>query len=80
MNEKTEERLLALIEDIAGDPVVREERDLDPFEEGLFDSMAAIELLVSIETEFGVSIAPTEVERDEMSTVNQIVARVAERM
>ena len=80
MDGKTEERLLALIEDIAGDPVVREERDLDLFEEGLFDSMAAIELLVSIETEFGVSIAPTEVERDEMSTVNQIVARVAERM
>ncbi len=80
MNEQAQERLLALIEDISGDPVVREERDIDLFEEGLFDSMAAIELLVSIEDAFNVSIAPTEVEREEMNTVNKIIARVAERM
>ena len=80
MNEQVQERLLALIEDISGDPVVREERDIDLFEEGLFDSMAAIELLVSIEDAFNVSIAPTEVEREEMNTVNKIIARVAERM
>ena len=80
MNERAQERLLALIEGISGDPVVREERDIDLFEEGLFDSMAAIELLVSIEDAFNVSIAPTEVEREEMNTVNKIIARVAERM
>ena len=80
MNEQAQERLLALIEGISGDPVVREERDIDLFEEGLFDSMAAIELLVSIEDAFNVSIAPTEVEREEMNTVNKIIARVAERM
>ena len=80
MDAQNEERLLALIEDIAGDPIVREERDMDLFEEGLFDSMAAIELLVSIEDAFGVSIAPTEVEREDMNTVNLIIARVAERL
>ena len=80
MNEQAQERLLALIEDISGDPVVREERDIALFEEGLFDSMAAIELLVSIEDAFNVSIAPTEVEREEMNTVNKIVARVQERL
>ena len=80
MDAQNEERLLALIEEIAGDPVVREERDMDLFEEGLFDSMAAIELLVAIEDGFGVDIAPTEVEREDMNTVNLIIARVAERM
>ena len=80
MDAQNEERLLALIEEIAGDPVVREERDMDLFEEGLFDSMAAIELLVAIEDCFGVDIAPTEVEREDMNTVNLIIARVAERM
>ena len=80
MDAQNEERLLALIEDIVGDPVVREERDMDLFEEGLFDSMAAIELLVSIEDAFGISIAPTEVEREDMNTVNLIIARVAERL
>ena len=48
-----EERMLELIEEICDDDVIREERDVDLFEEGLLDSMAAIELLVAIETEFG---------------------------
>ena len=80
MDVSQEERLVALIEDICGDPIVREERDIDLFDEGLFDSMAAIELLVAIEDEFGVAIAPTEVEREDMNTVNLIIARVSERI
>ena len=80
MDVSQEERLVALIEDICGAPIVREERDIDLFDEGLFDSMAAIELLVAIEDEFGVAIAPTEVEREDMNTVNLIIARVAERI
>ena len=80
MDVSQEERLVALLEDICGDPIVREERDIDLFDEGLFDSMAAIELLVAIEDEFGVAIAPTEVEREDMNTVNLIIARVAERI
>ncbi|MBQ9069404.1 MAG: D-alanine--poly(phosphoribitol) ligase subunit DltC [Eggerthellaceae bacterium] len=80
MDAQTEARLLDLIEDICGDSVVREERDIDLFEAGLLDSMAAIELLVALETDFGVTIAPTELEREEMNTVNLIVARVAERL
>ena len=80
MGPQDEARLIDLIEEICGDPVVRDERDIDLFEEGLLDSMAAIELLVALETDFGVQIAPTEVDRSEMNTVNLIVARVAERM
>ena len=69
-----EERMLELIEEICDDEIIREERDL--FEEGLLDSMAAIELLVAIETEFGVTIAPTAVEREEMNSVNKIIYQV----
>lgn len=71
-----EERMLELIEEICDDEIIREERDVDLFEEGLLDSMAAIELLVAIETEFGVAIAPTAVEREEMNSVNKIIYQV----
>lgn len=74
------DKILTMIEDICGDDVVWEERDIDLFEEGLFDSLAAIEFLVDLETEFGVSIAPTELEREEMNTPNKIIARVEERL
>lgn len=71
-----EERMLELIEEICDDKIIREERDVDLFEEGLLDSMAAIELLAAIETEFGVTIAPTAVEREEMNSVNKIIYQV----
>ena len=62
-NGTVEARMLDLIEEVCDDEVIREERDIDLFEAGLLDSMAAIELLVGIESEFGVVIAPTAVER-----------------
>lgn len=57
-NGTVEERMLDLIEEVCDDEVIREERDIDLFEAGLLDSMAAIELLVGIESEFGVVIPP----------------------
>lgn len=74
------EKILDLIEDICRDDVVREELDIDLFEEGLFDSLAAIEFLVSVEDQFGVEIAPTELEREEMNTPAKIIARITERL
>ena len=75
-----DERIVALVADISGEDEVAGERDLDLFEERILDSMAAIELLVAIKDEFGVSIAPTELDREEMNTVNKIIARVKERL
>lgn len=76
---EVESQLIDTIADICGDDIVRDEQDIDLFEEGLLDSMAAIELLVAFEDDFGVSIAPTEVPRDEMNTVHKIVAQVMKR-
>ena len=75
-----EGRIVDLVVEISGEDEVADERDLDLFEEQILDSMAAIELLVAIKDEFGVSIAPTELDRDEMNTVNKIIARVSERL
>lgn len=79
-HEEVEEKTLDMLEEVCGDEEVREHRDEDLFELGFLDSMAAVELLVDIEDEFGVSIAPTEVERDQMNTVNLIIARIEERL
>ena len=78
--DELERKTLELIEEICGDDCVYDERDIDLFEEDLFDSMAAIEFLVEVEERFGVLIAPTELERDEMNTPNKIIERIAERL
>ena len=78
--EELEEKMLDILEEVCGDDEVRTNRDEDLFALGLLDSMGAIELWVDIEDVFGVYIAPTEVERDEMNTVNLIIHQVEIRL
>ena len=75
-----ESKVLDMLEDICADDAVREARDVDLFDAGLLDSLAAIEVLVGIEENFGVEIAPTAVERKEMNTVNKIIDQIAARL
>lgn len=79
-HEQVEARILDMLEEICDDEEVRDHRDEDLFALGFLDSMGAIELLVEIEDQFGVSIAPTEVERNEMNTVNLIIYQVEKRL
>lgn len=78
--EAWEDQLIDLVVDIVGDDEILENENADLFKEGYLDSMAAIELLVAIEEEFGVRIAPTELDRSEMNTLKKIVDRVSERL
>lgn len=79
-HEEVEAKLLDMLEEVCDSDEVRTHLDEDLFELGLLDSMAAVELLVDIEDTFGVSIAPTEVEREEMNTVNLIIHQVEIRL
>ena len=75
-----DQQIIDLVVEISGEDEVADDLDMDLFEEDMLDSIAAIELLVALQDNFGVSIAPTELEREEMNTVNKIIARVTERM
>ena len=57
------EKVLDLLEEVCDDDVVREDLDMDLFEEELMDSLAFAELLAMIEDELGVVISPSEVVR-----------------
>lgn len=73
------EKILELLEEICEDDVVREDLDMDLFEEELLDSLAFAELLAMIEDELGVVIAPSEIVRSEVNTANKIIALVREK-
>jgi len=77
---EVEEKVLDILEDVCGDDIVRDERDMDLFAAGLLDSMGGIEVLVRLQDEFGVEIAPTAVERSEMNSVNTIIHQVETRL
>lgn len=80
MSAENEAKILDLIEEVCDSSDIRDQRDTDLFKAGLLDSMGAIDLLVGIEDEFGVIIEPTQYDRDEMNTVNKIIARVEENL
>lgn len=75
-----EEKILDLLVDICEDDVVKNDLDIDLFETDLLDSLAFAELLFSIEENFAVIIAPSEIGRDDMSTPNKIINLVKERL
>ncbi len=80
MAESIDQKVIDLIVDITGEEEIGDYRDVDLFDEGVLDSLGAIELLVNLKGAFGVSIAPTELEREEMNTVNKIIEQVQARL
>lgn len=80
MNSADESKALALIADACGSDEVLSARGVNLFEAGFLDSLAFVELLVGFEEKFGVVIQPTEVEREEVSTVDRILALLDERV
>ena len=75
-----EERILEILEEICEDEVVREDLDINLKEEGLMDSLAFVEMLVRIEENFGLSIAPTEVTYEEIDTPNKVISYIENRL
>lgn len=75
-----EEKVLSIIEEICEDDVIYEERDINLKEEGLMDSLAFVEMLVRIEENFGLSIAPTEVTYEEIDTPSKVISYIENRL
>ena len=77
---KAREAVLALLTEICGDDAVREDPDVNLLEEDLIDSLDYTELLVGIEDELGITMAPSEFTREQMDTPNKIIAQVLLRL
>lgn len=74
-----EEKLVQIIFGLCEEDIVKEDLDIDLFEEGLLDSLAMAELLIAIEDEFGVLLSPTEYDKTQLSTVHKIEQVLKER-
>ena len=59
-----EEKLLRMIGKICDEEIGADELDLNLYESGLMDSLAMVELLIAIEDEFGVTLSPTEYNKE----------------
>lgn len=77
--EEIKEKALELLAEICEEDGVKEDPDLDLFENELLDSLTVAELLVAIEDEFGLVISPTEITREQIGTPGRIVSLISGR-
>lgn len=74
-----EEKVLNILAEICEDDCVREDKNLQLFENDLLDSLAVVELLVALEEGFGIVLSPSEITRDDICTPAKIIALVQAR-
>lgn len=68
-----QEIVIGIFEDVLGCDEIREDLNLNLFEAELLDSLAIIEVLLEIEERLGIILQPTDLERSDMATVNNLV-------
>lgn len=66
------EKVLEIFIEVTGNDEIAEDLDLNLFDAGLLDSLAIIEVLLQLEEKLGIKLQPTDLEREDMSTVNKL--------
>lgn len=71
-----EESIFNILEEITGTDEVRDNPDVNLFDEGLMDSLATVQLLVELEGQLAIQVPVSEFDRDQWNTPNKIIAQV----
>lgn len=70
------EQILDMLVDATGTDEVKDDLDMDLFEEGLMDSLAMVQFLVDVDAQLGISVPVSEVQREDWNTPNKIIAQI----
>jgi D-alanine--poly(phosphoribitol) ligase subunit 2 len=73
------EQVLEVIAEACEDEIVKENPEIEIFEEGLLDSFGVVNLLMLITEKLGIDVAISEFDRDEWRTPNLIVEKLEEK-
>ncbi|WP_125762363.1 D-alanine--poly(phosphoribitol) ligase subunit DltC [Companilactobacillus hulinensis] len=72
------EKIVDILKDVTGLDNVGNDKDQDLFASGILDSMATVEVLVTLQDDFGITVPVSEFDRSQWSTINKISDRVKE--
>lgn len=78
--DEIKEMMLDILEEMTGEPMVKEDLDLNLLEEGLLDSLDYVTLQLEIEDRFGVLLPPSEYTKEELDTPRRIIDVIADKM
>ncbi|QYG31309.1 D-alanine--poly(phosphoribitol) ligase subunit 2 [Mammaliicoccus sciuri] len=68
-----EESVLNILAEVAENDIVKENPDIEIFEEGIIGSFATVGLLLEIQNNLGIDVTITDFDRDEWATPNKII-------
>ncbi|MQI91245.1 D-alanine--poly(phosphoribitol) ligase subunit 2 [Escherichia coli] len=72
------EQVLNLLAEVAENDIVKENPDVEIFEEGIIDSFQTVGLLLEIQNKLDIEVSIMHFDRDEWATPNKIVEAVEE--
>lgn len=76
----TSERVIGILVRVTEADELRTESEVRLFERGYLDSLGAVELLLQLSTEFGITLSPTEIDRELWATPARIVRFMQHRI
>ena len=71
--ENVKELALEILENACETDEIREDPDIDLYEAGLMDSMASVAVLLELEEKCNISLQPTDIDKEDISTVNNFI-------
>lgn len=71
----TKEEVLAILEELTGENLA-DQMDENIFDNGLLDSMASVQMLLSLQEKFGIDVPVSEFNREDWDTPAKIVTKV----
>ena len=74
-----QEKVLDVLAEVCDDDIVREDLNVDLFENGLLDSIGFILLITELERKTGIVISPSELDRNQFNTPQKIIDEVIRR-
>ncbi|MFL1420478.1 D-alanine--poly(phosphoribitol) ligase subunit 2 [Staphylococcus ureilyticus] len=72
------EQVLDLLVEITENNIVKENPDIELFEEGIIDSFQTVGLLLEIQNKLDIEVSIMDFDRDEWATPNKIAAVLEE--
>ncbi|GAA3332906.1 D-alanine--poly(phosphoribitol) ligase subunit DltC [Ectobacillus funiculus] len=72
------EQVLDILEEVCENDIVKENSDVQLFEEGLLDSFGVVSLLVEIQERLDIEVSISDFDRIEWATPNLIIQRLKE--
>ncbi|MBA4537526.1 D-alanine--poly(phosphoribitol) ligase subunit DltC [Bacillus aquiflavi] len=72
------DQVLNIIAEVCQDDIVKEDPQIELFEEGILDSFGVVNLLLEFEEQLGITIPISDFDRDEWNTPHLIIKKLDE--